>query len=267
MRPFTYLLAAIGLVPLFHSVWGQPINQILDSLALEPYTVSFHPAGFVLIAEYSRDTDEQVLILVDQNSSQTSIDTLQISGVNQAIFSKDGDYVLYNAVDPLSNEIYTIKRRFSPTGQFGFPTYVSQQLLLDNMGYYSMDGDETLYFYTHREGDPSRSGLFLSQFENGYYRSPELILANRENAVAYSPQILRKDTLIFTQHGIVDQTPNGIYYAFKHGDIWSAPIRLADLPFSHAITYYDEETLAFLLDKNSRIALFTKGEILQMINQ
>ncbi|MEM8585298.1 MAG: hypothetical protein AAGF87_13550 [Bacteroidota bacterium] len=267
MRYFLPLIMIFSLPLVSSPAFGQSINQVLDSLGLEPYTVSFHPAGFVLIAEYSRDTDESFLILVHQNPSQTSIDTLQVSGVNQAVYSKYGTYVLYNSVDPLSSETYTIKRRFYPSGQFGFPVYVSQQLFLDNMGYYSMDGNETLYFYTHQEGDPSKSGMFLSHFENGRYQPPELIIADRDNAVAYSPQILQKDTLIFAQHGVVDQTPNGVYYAFKDGDSWSEPVRLADLPFSHIITYYDEKTLAFLLDQHSRIALFTKKEILQMINQ
>ncbi|MEM6398499.1 MAG: hypothetical protein AAF741_19275 [Bacteroidota bacterium] len=248
-------------------LFAQRTIDLIDSLHLEPYSFAFHPDGHALIAEYSRDNDMEYLVFLIQRENEIIIDTLPVEDVNQATFSKGGDFILYNFFDRISWESFTVKRAFNSPENIGPPTYVSPQLGLDNMSYYFMDEDESIYFFTYAENDPSMTGLFYSAFENGRYQQIQQIFANRDNVVAYSPLLLQKDLMLFPQHGIINEEPNGMYYAIKQENKWSEPIKLDGLPFCHNMAYYDENTVAFLADQDSKFHLIPKSDIMNMINQ
>lgn len=205
------------------------------------------------------------MYMISQNEQGWQLDTLPVDDPNRAAFSKGGEYIIYNTFDPLSREQYTIKRKFDGKDKFGSPFYLSQQLMLDNMYYYFMDEEENFYYYTFVRKDRSQGGLFLSAFENGRYQKPQQIYPDRENAVAYTPLILDEETMLFTQHGIKDNSTNGTYFALKEGEKWSDPILLEEIPFSNVITYYDEDTVAFLLAETARVKLYPKAELLALI--
>ena len=115
-----------------------------------------------------------------------------------------------------------------------------------------------------------KTGLMVvylySKFENGEYQKPQMIYPDRENAVAYSPLLLDDKTMIFTQHGVKDNSTNGIYFSIKdNSGNWSAPQLLDDIPMSDVITYYNEEKIAFLVAKTYRLKFYDKAEIFKMI--
>jgi hypothetical protein len=243
------------------------INQLLDSLGINPITISFHPKGDILIStDLNREDMTQYLLLISHISDTMSIDTLKCDRPNRSAFSKNGEFLIYNFNDPISDKFYTVKRKYDGPKNIGDPFYISEHLFADNMYYYFMDENEDFYYYTYVQKNRSQGGLLYSKFENGRYQKPQMIHPDRENAVAYSPVILNEETMIFAQHGIKDNTYRGVHYSIKNKNgEWSDPILLDEIPMSNVITFFDENTVAFLVAKNARVKFYDKAYLLDLI--
>lgn len=247
------------------------INEVLDSLQMNPITISFHPEGEVLINTSKRinnNTDWDLMVLSDIEAGQVSIDTIPATDVNRAAFSRGGRYLIHNTKDLVSDSWKTVKRRYYGNGKAGSPVDLSQALFRDGMFYYYfMDEQENFYYYQYVRENRPEGGVLFSAFENGRYLKPQMIHPDRPNAVAYSPYLLDDHTMIFAQHGIKDRTYRGIHYSVKDEDgKWSAPALLPDVPMSNVVTYYDDDTVAFLSAENSRVFTMSRDELFKMID-
>ena len=245
----------------------QNINAMLDLLKIAPITISFHPEGDILISTaYNRSDKSQYLLLITKPDGTLNIDTLSTSRPNRSAFSKNGEYLIHNFLDEVSSEFYTVKRKYDGPDNIGAPYYLSERLFVDNMYYYFMDDNQDFYYYTYNRENWSEGGLLYSKFENGEYQKPQMIYPDRENAVAYSPLLLNNKTMIFTQHGVKDNSTDGVYFSIKdNNDHWSAPQLLDDIPISNVITYYTKDNIAFLIAKTYRLKFYDKAEILNMM--
>ena len=247
----------------------EQINSLLDSLNINPITISFHPEGDILISTaYNRSDKSQYLLLITKPEGKVNIDTLSTSRPNRSAFSSDGEYLVHNFQDEVSVEFYTVKRKYDGPQNIGVPYYLSERLFVDNMYYYFMDDHQDFYYYTYNRENRSDGGLLYAKFENGEYQKPQMIYPDRENAVAYSPLLLDDKTMIFTQHGVSDDTFEGIHFSLKNKEgKWSDPVMLEVIPMSNVITSYDKNTVAFLVAKTGRLRFYDKSKIMFMINQ
>ena len=245
------------------------VNKILDSLNINPITISFHPKGDILIStSYNQSDKSQYLLLITDREKEIRIDTLSSSRPNRSVFSSDGEYLVHNVLDDVSDNFYTLKRKYNGPDDIGAPYNLSERLFVDIMYYYFMDEKQDFYYYTYNGKNRAEGGLLYAKFENGDYQKPKSIHPDRENAVAYSPLLLDDDTMIFAQHGVEDDTFEGIHFSLKNEDgKWSKPVKLKEIPMSNVISYYDQDKIAFLVAKTSRLKFFDKDEILSMIKQ
>ncbi|NBC02303.1 MAG: hypothetical protein GVY20_01215 [Bacteroidetes bacterium] len=247
----------------------EEINSILDSLKIVPTTISFHPKGDILISTaYNSSDKSQYMLLINKPDGSVNIDTLSTSRPNRSAFSSDGEYLIHNFQDEVSGEFYTVKRKYDGPQNIGAPYYLSERLFVDNMYYYFMDDHQDFYYYTYNRENRSNGGLLYAKFENGEYQKPQMIYPDRENAVAYSPLLLDDKTMIFAQHGVSDDTFEGIHFSLKNKEgKWSDPVMLEFIPMSNVITSYDKNTIAFLVAKTGRLRFYDKSKIMFMINQ
>ena len=247
----------------------EQINSLLDSLNINPITISFHPEGDILISTaYNRSDKSQYLLLITKPEGKVNIDTLSTSRPNRSAFSSDGEYLVHNFQDEVSVEFYTVKRKYDGPQNIGAPYYLSERLFVDNMYYYFMDDHQDFYYYTYNGENRAEGGLLYSKFENGDYQKPQVIHPDRENAVAYSPLLLNDKTMIFAQHGVTDDTYEGIHFSLKNEDgKWSKPIKLKEIPMSNVISYYNQDKIAFLVAKTGRLRFFDKDQIISMIKE
>lgn len=264
------LLFLLLFLTTYLNVYSQEkINGILDSLNISISTISFHPEGDILISTGLNQKDmSQYLLVITKSEGTIQIDTLASQRPNRSAFSQDGEYLIHNYLDEVSDEFYTVKRKYDNPNNIGAPFYLSESLFTDNMYYYFMDAHQNFYYYTFVRENRSEGGLLLSKFENGKYQKPEILFPDRENAVAYSPLLLDDKTMVFAQHGIIDDTFRGIHYSLKDDSgEWSEPKLLSEIPMSNVITYYDKETVAFLVAKNNRIQFYDKANLLSIIQK
>jgi|GEM_PF-6708436 len=247
----------------------EQINSLLDSLNINPITISFHPKGDILIStSYNQSDKSQYLLLITNREKDIRIDTLSSSRPNRSVFSSDGEYLVHNVLDDVSNNFYTLKRKYNGPDDIGAPYNLSERLFVDNMYYYFMDEKQDFYYYTYNRENRAEGGLLYAKFENGDYQKPQVIHPDRENAVAYSPLLLDADTMIFAQHGVEDDSFEGIHFSLKNEEgQWSKPVMLNDIPMSNVISHYDQDKIAFLVAKTSKLKFFDKDEILSMIKQ
>lgn len=245
----------------------EEVNHLLDSLKLRPMTISFHPEGDILISTaYNRSDKTQYLLLITNPEGKLNIDTLSTSRPNRSAFSEDGEYLIHNFRDDVSGDFYTVKRKYDGPENIGAPYYLSERLFVDNMYYYFMDGNQDFYYYTYVRENRSEGGLLYSKFENGRYQKPQMIHPDRENAVAYSPLLLNDNTMIFAQHGVKDETYQGIHFSIKNDKgQWSEPKVIEEIPMSNVITYYNENEISFLVAETARLKLYKKEDIMEMI--
>jgi hypothetical protein len=265
-KTLTFLL----IIFLYTTTYAQEeVNRLLDSLKIIPTTISFHPEGDILISTaYNRSDKSQHLLLITNPEGKVNIDTLSTSRPNRSAFSEDGEYLIHNFRDDVSGDFYTVKRKYDGPENIGAPYYLSERLFVDNMYYYFMDDDQDFYYYTYVRGNRSLGGLLYSKFENGRYQKPQMIHPDRENAVAYSPLLLNDNTMIFAQHGVKDETNQGIHYSIKNDkEQWSEPEVLEEIPMSNVITYYNENEISFLVTETARLKLYKKEDIMQMIKE
>ena len=206
------------------------------------------------------------MLAITQAEGMTKIDTLGSNRPNRSVFSRDGEYLLHNFLDEVSDKFYTAKRKYNGPDDIGPPVLISEALFVDNMYYYYMDGNQDFYYYTYVHENRPEGGLLYSKFENGRYQKPQMIHPDRENAVAYSPLLLNDNTMIFAQHGIKDDTYRGIHFSIKNDEgQWSEPELLEEIPMSNVITYFDDDTVGFLRASDSRVVIMSKDELYKMI--
>ena len=245
------------------------VNKILDSLNINPITISFHPKGDILIStSYNQSDKSQYLLLITDREKEIRIDTLSSSRPNRSVFSTDGEYLVHNVLNDVSNNFYTLKRKYNGPDDIGVPYNLFERLFVDNMYYYFMDEKQDFYYYTYNGENRAEGGLLYAKFENGDCQKPQMIFPDRENAVAYSPLLLDDDTMIFAQHGVVDDSFEGIHFSVKNKEgKWSDPVKLDDLPMSNVLSYYDQDKIAFLVAKTGRLRFFDKDQVISMVNQ
>jgi len=265
----TKKITLILFIILSTSIYAQEeVNQILDSLKIIPTTISFHPEGDILISTSWSKEKPQYLLVITRPEGNIKIDTLSAQRPNRSIFSKDGEYLVHNYRDEISGKFYTAKRKYNSPDDIGAPVLISEKLFVDNMYYYYMHDNQDFYYYTYVRKNRSEGGLLYSKFENGRYQKPQMIHPDRDNAVAYSPLLLNDNTMIFAQHGVKDDTNQGIHYSIKNDKgTWSAPKVLEEIPMSNVITHYNENEISFLVAKTARLKFYEKKEIMNMIKE
>lgn len=262
------IILLISFIILNTSLYAQEeVNHLLDSLKIIPTTISFHPKGDILISTaYDRSDKSQYLLLITKPEGKVNIDTLSSSRPNRSAFSEDGEYLIHNFRDEVSGDFFTVKRKYDGPENIGAPYYLSERLFVDNMYYYFMDARQNFYYYTYDRENRGDGGLLYSKFENGRYQKPQIIHPDRENAVAYSPLLLDDETMIFGQHGVKDNSTNGIYFSRKNKEHqWSRPQLLKAIPMSDVITYYGKNKIAFLVAETYRLKFYDKDEIVNLI--
>jgi hypothetical protein len=246
----------------------EEVNRLLDSLHIIPTTISFHPEGDILISTSWSREKPQYLLVITQAEGMTKIDTLSSNRPNRSVFSRDGEYLVHNFLDEVSDKFYTAKRKYNSPDDIGVPVLISEALFVDNMYYYYMHDNQDIYYYTYVRENRSLGGLLYSKFENDRYQKPQMIHPDRENAVAYSPLLLNDNTMIFAQHGVKDENYQGIHYSIKNDKgQWSEPEVLEEIPMSNVITYYNENEISFLVAETARLELYKKKEIMEMIKE
>jgi len=264
----TLLFLLIGLAFSLSIASQQRVNHLLDSLEIVPTTISFHPRGDILISTSWSKEEPQYLLLISQAEGKVKIDTLSSQRPNRSVFSTNGEYLIHNYQDEVSGNFHTAKRKYNAPDDIGPPVLISKELFADNMYYYFMDENQDFYYYTFVRENRSEGGLLYSKFENGYYQKPEMIHPDRDNAVAYSPLLLDEKTMIFAQHGIEDDTYRGVHYSLKdQAGQWSEPKLLSEIPMSDVITFYKQDTVAFLVAKDYRLKFLSKSTIKEMIQK
>jgi len=245
-----------------------PINKVLEEYNIRVTTISFHPNGECLISTglNRNDRSQYLLLLKDWNTDSVQIDTLEDRRPNRSAFSEDGSYLYYNITDPISEEgSYTIRRSYSK-GKFGHPEYISLDLKAPTMYYYWIDDDQSIYYYIWFGRDSEiPNGLYYSAEKNGKYSDRELILPDRENAVAFSPLLLNDDLMIFFQHGKKDNSTNGAYYSKRADGKWGKPIRIEELPYGASFTYDGPDKIAFI-DNDGVVKEVQKNQLILLIN-
>ncbi|SHE99928.1 hypothetical protein SAMN05444278_11212 [Psychroflexus salarius] len=246
----------------------EEVNRLLDSLKIIPTTISFHPEGDILISTSWSREKPQYLMVITKPEGKINIDTLSSQRPNRSVFFKDGAYLVHNYRDEVSGKFYTAKRKYNSPDDIGAPVLISEALFVDNMYYYFMDDNQDFYYYTYVRENRAEGGLLYSKFENGRYQKPQMIHPDRKNAVAYSPLLLNDKTMIFAQHGVKDDTNQGIHFSIKNDEgQWSAPEVLEEIPMSNVITYYNENEISFLVAKTARLKLYQKKYIMEMIKE
>ena len=99
----------------------------------------------------------------------------------------------------------------------------------------------------------------------GFLFAVKMIYLDRDNSLAFSPLLFNDQTMNFTQHGIRDNSTDGIYFSIKdNSGNWSASELLDDIPMSDVITYYTEDKIAFFA-KTYRLTFYDTTEISEMI--
>lgn len=269
MKQLSVIVLTLLTFPLYAQVSSDhPINGVMDKYDIKATTISFHPNGACLIStSLNREENTQYLLLIDhyQDMDAVKIDTLETRRPNRSAFSEDGSYIVYNVLDGISDG-YTVRRTYED-GQFGPPECISLSLDAGSMYYYSIDADQTLYYYIWFGRDSEfPNGLYVSETnEDGRYVDRELILGDRPNAVAFSPLLLSPGLMVLFQHGKIDKSTNGAYYLRKEDDTWGTdPVRIEELPYAACFTYVDEETIGFL--KGGRLQTVDKKQLMAWID-
>ncbi|MEM9896072.1 MAG: hypothetical protein AAF789_06855 [Bacteroidota bacterium] len=243
------------------------INATLSAYGIGITTLSFHLDGSCLISPDENPSDGSRHLLLIKNwgndGGDANIDTLDDRDPGYSTFSKDGKSIVYSIKD--ENTIsHTLKRTFH-NGRFGQADTLNAFIGVPNMLYYSMDSVETIYFYVWF-GEGQENGLYFSTKSiDGTYMPKQLIFADDQDMVPFSPLILDSRTMVFFQHGILDDSNNGAYYSRFQAGSWSSPKLIEELPYGASFSYGPRDQVVFI-DNDGKVLEIDKEALLELLD-
>lgn len=243
---------------------AQTINDYLDQYRIVPQMISQHPDGEWLLSASSKETKPQLLRLSPINETEANIDTLNFGYyLNVSKLSNDGDHLLYGFADTIQDVRKTYMRKYD-NGQFSEPIDFREKTGLKALTYFMLDKDNNVYFYTYAK-DPK--GLYrIMKVDENRYGKAELLLPNRSNYVPFSPLILDDQTMLLAQHGVDDQSVNGIYVSQKTDGVWQTPKKIEDWPYGWSLGFDKDGNIIYLNAQTRRVESFNKSTVWNTIN-
>lgn len=148
-------------------------------------------------------------------------------------FSPDGKLLLFNSTRPLNLgqnkedfDIWGVKREGNSWGK---PFHLGTTINTDSSDIYATIAKSgNIYFSSNRVGGQGKLDLYVSEYRNGNYQTPQNLgeLLNTENHDSNPFISPKEDFIIFWR-----QEPNGygasdLYISFKQKGSWSKPLNL-----------------------------------------
>ena len=243
---------------------AQSINDYLDQYQIIPQMISQHPDGEWLISASSKESKPQLLRLSPINETEANIDTLNFGYyLNVSKLSNDGDHLLYGFADTIQDVRKTYMRKYE-NGQFSKPIDFREKTGLKSLTYFMLDEDENVYFYSYTK---KPKGLYrIMKADEDRYNEAELLLPNKPNYVPFSPLLLDEQTMLLAQHGVDDQSVNGIYVSQKTDGKWQTPKKIEGWPYGWSLGFDKDGNIIYLNAQTRRIESFSKSMVWNTIN-
>ncbi|TKS55720.1 hypothetical protein [Mesohalobacter halotolerans] len=238
---------------------AQNINNYLDQYQIIPQMISQHPNGEWFISANSKGTTPQLFKLTPINEEEAKIDTLDYGFyLNISKLSNDGDHLLYAFADTIQDVRKTYLRTYE-NGQFSEPVDFRKMTGLKALTYFMVDKNENVYFYTYAK-DPK--GLYrIMKTDEDRYGKAELLLPNRSNYVPFSPLLLDEKTMLLAQHGVDDQSVNGIYVSQKTAGKWQTPVKIEDWPYGWSLGFDKNGDIIYINAQTRRTEYYKLEEV------
>jgi hypothetical protein len=221
--------------------------------------ISQHPDGEWFISGSLKGSTPQLLKLSPTNDNQLKLDTLDY-GFYQNIskLSNDGDHLFYAFADTIQDVRKTYLRSYKD-GKLGKPRDFRKMTGLKALTYFMVDKNENVYFYTYAK-DPK--GLYrIMKTDEDCYGKAELLFSNRSNYVPFSPLLLNEKTMLLAQHGVDDQSVNGIYVSQKTAGKWQTPVKIKDWPYGWSLGFDKNGDIIYINAQTRRIEYYKLEEV------